>query len=118
MIKTTLEQKQVFVRSCQLASTREPGTNYFLSHFRSESKKQSSKVRRLSEYCKHTLRLEKGDQILEVFSSQGSASVLFFLFKGRVHDVKGLELRPEIFRMWVFLGLVSDYDTVESLKFP
>ena len=38
--------------------------------------------------------------------------------KGRVHDVKALELRPEIFRMGVFLGLVSDYDTVESLKFP
>ena len=38
--------------------------------------------------------------------------------KGRVHDVKALELRPEIFRMWVFSGVVSDYDTVESLKSP
>ena len=39
-------------------------------------------------------------------------------FKGRVHDIKALELRPEIFRMWVFSGVVSDYDTVESLKSP
>lgn len=30
MIKATLEMKQVFVRSCQLASTREPGNCHFL----------------------------------------------------------------------------------------
>ena len=37
-------------------------------------------------------------------------------FKGRVHDVRALELRPEIFRMGYFWGELSDYDTVISLR--
>ena len=36
--------------------------------------------------------------------------------KGRVHDVRALELRPEIFRMGYFWGELSDYDTVISLR--
>ena len=37
-------------------------------------------------------------------------------FKGRVHDVKASELRPEIFRMGYFWGVLSDSDTVISLR--
>ena len=37
-------------------------------------------------------------------------------FKGRVHDVRALELRPEIFRMGYFWGVLSDYATVISLR--
>ena len=40
----------------------------------------------------------------------------FVLLKGRVHDVRALELRPEIFRMGYFWGVLSDYDTVISLR--
>ena len=36
--------------------------------------------------------------------------------QGRVHDARALELRPEIFRMGYFWGVLSDYDTVISLR--
>ena len=38
------------------------------------------------------------------------------ILNGRVHDVRALELRPEIFRMGYFWGELSDYDTVISLR--
>ena len=47
---------------------------------------------------------------VKIFSHTGKR------LKGRVHDVRALELRPEIFSMGYFWGELSDYDTVISLR--